>query len=164
MPNHWNIEGIPHKGWTLQEVYDARGEGQTEEEAKYETCMMCNNERIRYVHVVTHEKAEKEFKVGCICAEKMTGDYVNPKRHEKELKSRAGKRIQWLKKDWHINQNGNYYLIFEQHHLLIYRDKYTGKFKCKIGEVFGQKSFNSLEQAKNAIFTGINFLKEKDKW
>lgn len=164
MANHWNLEGIPHKGWVLQAVYDVRGGGETEEEAHYETCMMCNNERIRYVHVVTHPGVEKDFKVGCICAEKMTGDYVNPKEREKDLKSRAGKRIQWLKKEWHINQNGNYYLMFEEHYLLVYRDKQTGKFKCRIGEVFGQKAFDTLEQAKNAVFTGIDFLKERAHW
>jgi hypothetical protein len=164
MPNFWNIEGIPHKGWTLQDTYDVREDGQSEAETEYETCMMCNNERIRYVHVLTHKNVNKEFRVGRICAEKMTNDYVNPKRLEKELKSKAKKRIQWLKKDWNISQNGNYYLNYEQHHLLIYRDKKATKFKCKIGEVFGQKSFDTLEQAKSAIFTGINFLKEKEKW
>jgi hypothetical protein len=164
MPNFWNIESIPHKGWTLRDVYDVRQDGQSEDETEYETCMMCNNERIRYVHVLTHENVNEEFRVGCICAEKMTNDYVNPKRLEKELKSNARKRVQWTKKDWNISQNGNYYLNYEQHHLLIYLDKKTNKFKCKIGDVFGQKSFDTLEQAKNAIFTGINFLKEKEKW
>lgn len=164
MPNFWNIEGIPHKGWVLKEVYDVRADGRSPEETGYGTCMMCNNERIRYVHVVTHENVKEEFRVGCICAEKMTNDYVNPRRFEKELKSRAGKRIQWTKKDWNISQNGNHYLNFELHHLLIYRDKKTMKFKCKIGDVFGQKSFDTLEHAKNAIFTGIDFLKEKGKW
>ncbi|MEP7144796.1 MAG: hypothetical protein ABI707_18070 [Ferruginibacter sp.] len=164
MPNFWNIEGIPHKGWALKAVYDVREGGQSEDETAYETCMMCNNERIRYVHVLTHENVPHEFKVGCVCAEKMTNDYENPKRLENELRSNARKRIQWVKRIWNISANGNHYLNFELHHLLIYRDKKTNKFKCKIGEIFGQKSFDKLEQAKNAIFTGINYLKERQLW
>src|SRR5437868_6246740 len=82
MSNYWNIEGMPHKGWVLKDVFDVREDGQAVDETEYETCMMCNNERIRYVHVVTHPDVAEEFKVGCVCAEKMTNDYVNPKRIE----------------------------------------------------------------------------------
>lgn len=164
MTNFWNIEGTPHKGWILKEVYDVREDGQLVEETEYETCMMCNNERIRYVHILTHEIVDGEFKVGCICAEKMTNDYVNPKKLENELRKRASKRIQWTKKQWKLSQNGNYYLNIDQHHLLIYNDKKTNKYKCKIDEVFGKKSFDTLGEAKNAVFTAINIFKKNGKW
>lgn len=164
MSNRWNIPNIPHKGWILQDVIDVREDGQSVDETEYETCMMCNNERIRYVHIVSHSDVEEEFKVGCVCAEKMTNDYVTPKRLEKKLRQRTARRINWFKKPWKQTENGNHTFVFEEHRLLIFKDKKTNKFKCKIGSVWGKKSFDSIEQAKNAIYNGIDYLKEKNEW
>lgn len=164
MSNRWNIPNIPHKGWTLQDVIDVREDGQSVEETNYETCMMCNNERIRYVHIVTHPEVAEDFLVGCICAEKMTNDYVTPKRLEKKLRQRTARRANWIKKPWKRTENGNHTFIFEGHRLLIFKDKKTSKYKCKIGEVWGKKSFDTVEQAKNAVYNGIDYLKEKDEW
>jgi hypothetical protein len=164
MSNRWNTLNIPHKGWVLLDVIDIREDGQSEEETDYETCMMCNNERIRYVHIVMHSEVKEEFKVGCVCAEKMTNDYLTPKKLEKKLKQRTAKRINWVKKIWKSTENGNYTLNYQEHRLLIFKDQKTKKYKCKIGEVWGKKSFDNMEQAKNAVYNGIDYLKEKDKW
>lgn len=164
MSNRWNIPNIPHKGWILQDVIDVREDGQTVDETEYETCMMCNNERIRYVHIVSHSEVVELFKVGCICAEKMTNDYVTPKRLEKKLRRRTARRINWIKKPWNKTENGNLTMVFEDHHLLIFKDKKTTKYKCKIGDVWGKKTFLTIEQAKNAVYNGIDYLKEKNKW
>jgi len=164
MSNHWKQYGVPHKGWTLKNVIDVREDGQSEEDTSYESCMMCGNERIRYVHIVTHDEVAEEYRVGCVCAEKMTNDYVNPKRLEKELRNRASRRKTWQNREWKISKNGNRYLDFEQHHLLIYKDKNSGKYKVKIGEKFGKKTFETLPDAKDAVFNGIAYLKEKDQW
>jgi hypothetical protein len=37
MSNYWNIPGVPHKGWTLEYVYDIRDGGQSIDETEYET-------------------------------------------------------------------------------------------------------------------------------
>lgn len=160
----WNIPNIPHKGWTIVDVIDIREDGQTKDEADYKTCMMCNKERVRYVHIVSHPEVVGDFEVGCICAEKMTGDYLTPKRLEKKLKQRTAKRINWVKKFWKQTKNGNHTLIFEKHRLLIFYDSRTKKIKCKIGDIWGKKTFETIEQAKHAIFNGIDYLKEKGKW
>ena len=164
MSNNWNKSGIPHKGWKLIDVYDVRDDGQSVEETSYETCMMCNNERIRFVHIVIHEEIEEEFTVGCICAEKMTGDYLNPKLLENELKSKSNKRANWTKRKWKTTENGNFKLTFEGHSLLIFYDKRTGKYKCKIDEQFGKKTFDTIAQAKMAVLKGIEYYKSKDEW
>lgn len=106
MANLWKIEDIPHKGWELEDVIDIKNDGQSE----YETCMMCRNEKIRYVHVVSHPDVEGSFRVGCVCAEKMKNDYVNPKLREKQLRNKANRRRSWIDKSWNISKNGNYYL------------------------------------------------------
>ena len=164
MSNHWKQQGIPHKGWQLQDVIDVREDGQTEWETNYETCMMCGNEKIRYVHVVYHREINEEYRVGCVCAEKMTNDYVNPKLREKELRNRTNRRINWTKKPWKVNKNGNFYLKYEEHLLLIYRDKKTQKYKAKIGETFGTKSFDTVDRAKVAVFNGIEYFRTRGEW
>jgi hypothetical protein len=100
----------------LVDVIDVREDGQPEWETDYETCMMCGNEKIRYVHIVEHTEVGEEFRVGCTCAEKMTNDYLNPERRERELRNRANRRISWTKKDWKRSKNSNYFLNIEERH------------------------------------------------
>lgn len=158
MANHWKQQGIPHKGWTLVNVIDVREDGQAEWETDYETCMMCGNEKIRYVHIVAHSEVAEEFRVGCTCAEKMTNDYLNPAKREKELKNKANRRINWTKREWKRSKSGNHFLNINGTHILIYKDNRSNKFKVKVGATFGKKSFDSLQAAKIAAFNGLEYL------
>jgi len=162
--NYWKQQGIPHRGWALIDVIDVREDGQEEWETDYETCMMCGNEKIRYVHIVEHPDITEEFRVGCTCAEKMTNDYVNPEKREKGLRNRATRRVNWTRKQWKISRNGNYYLNVDDRHLLIYRDEKTKKYRVKIKDTFEKKAFDTLEEAKIAVFNGMEYLKEHNKW
>ena len=164
MANYWKQPGIPRKGWTLLDVIDIREDDQSENDTDYETCMMCGNEKIRYVHVVEHSEVSSEFRVGCSCAGKMTEDYVNPARREKEIRNRSSRLLNWTKKQWKKSKNGTYYLEVEERLLLIFQDKKTSKYKVKIGDKFGKKAFDKIEKAKVAVFKGIEFLKEKGRW
>lgn len=161
MANYWKQQGIPHKGWVLVDVIDVREDGQSQWETEYETCMMCGNEKIRYVHIVQHKDIVEEFRVGCTCAEKMTNDYLNPERKERALRNKANRRINWIKKHWRRTKTGNYYLRVDGYFLLIYIDKKTDRYKVKIDKVFGHKLFDNLEKAKIAAFNGMEYLKEK---
>lgn len=164
MNNRWNLPNIPHKEWTLENVIDIKEDNQGIDDIKYETCMMCNKERIRFIHILKHKKIEEEFRVGCICAEKMTNDTVTPKKLETKLKLRASRLVNWHKKIRKVTKNQNWTLKFQWYRLLIFRDKETDKFKCKIGEKWWKKLFDSLEQAKIWTFNWIEYLKEKGKW
>ncbi len=164
MSNLWKTEGVPHKGWTLEYVYDVREDGRSVDETEYETCMMCNNERIRYVHVVSHPEVDSELRVGCTCAERLTEDYVNPRQRERELRNKASRRENWRSREWKVNAKGNYYLKIDDHFLLIYRDKTTLKYKCKIDEYWGKKVYGILDDAKNAAFDGVEYFKDKGEW
>lgn len=161
---HWNSKDVPHKGWILIDVIDIREDGQPIDETEYEKCMMCGNEKIRYVHIVQHKDIEEEYRVGCICAEKMTEDYVNPREREKELKRKSNERITWIKKKWKISKSGNHYLNIDGHNLVVFDDAITGKYKCKINEAFGTKTYNDLSAAKIGLFNKIEDLKQKGKW
>lgn len=164
MSTGWKTLGLPHKGWSLETVIDIREDGRSVEETEYESCMMCNNERIRYVHIVTHPDIEIEYRVGCICAGKMIEDYAKPRELQNKLEKKANSRKSWIKKEWHTLITGNQIYTFEGHRLLIFKDAKTKRYKCQIGKVWGNKTFDNVEQAKSAIFTGIEFLKQKGKW
>jgi hypothetical protein len=65
-----------HKGWTWQDVEDLGGlDGE---------CEACGTEH-RYSHYLTHPE-HPSISVGCVCAGKLTEDYVNPAAREKELR------------------------------------------------------------------------------
>jgi hypothetical protein len=161
MGNNWSNLGIPQKGWELVDVYDVREDGQSVQDTDYETCMMCNNERIRYVHVLVHKDIKDKFKVGCICAEKMTDDPVTPKLLEERLRQSANRKINYAKRKWKVTQTGNYKLKFEGHFLLIFYDNKTAKYKGKIDSKFGRKSFETIIEAKMALLKGIDYYKLK---
>ena len=164
MANLWKQSGIPHRGWSLLDVIDVREDGQREDETDYETCMMCGNEKIRYVHIVEHTEIDEEFRVGCMCAEKMTNDYVNPAKREKDLRNKASRRKNWSRKNWQLSKKGNLYLKIEGHLLVIFTDKKKGKFKVMIDETTGVKSFDTIDQAKIAAFNGVEYFKESGDW
>ena len=88
----WDNPGIPHKGWTLIGYEDIREDALDDEDFEYETCEMCHNERIRYVHILTHPDYNGEIRVGCDCACKMTDDYVSHPEHERQMRNRAARR------------------------------------------------------------------------
>ena len=103
---HWNQEGIPHKGWQCVDVIDLRGDGESAEDTEYAVCQMCGNEKIRYVHIMEHPDLDENFDVGCVCAEKMSGDYEGPQRREAKLRNRAARRTRWLQRKWRVSAMG----------------------------------------------------------
>lgn len=100
---------VPHKGWSLAGVLDLQlDEGRAFGE--YEQCEFCGQEQIRYVHTLAHDEYPDSIRVGCICAERLTEDYVNPKRREGELRNRAARREKWVKREWKASVKGNRFL------------------------------------------------------
>ena len=77
--NRWDQPGVPHKGWHCVDVVDLRADGESADETDYATCQMCGNEMIRYIHIMEHPDLDESFDVGCVCDEKMSGDYEGPK-------------------------------------------------------------------------------------
>jgi hypothetical protein len=49
----------------------------------------------------------------------------------------------------------------KKHHILIYKVKRSGKFRCKIGDYFEKKQFDTLQLANIAVFYGIEYFKKK---
>ena len=164
MANYWKQTDIPHRGWNLIYVIDIRDNGQHVNETEYENCMMCGKEKIRYVHIVGHSEINMKLRVGCVCVEKMINDYLNPSFRERALRNRANRRRNWTNRKWKISAKGNPYLKIESHIIVIFRDKFSEKYKVKIDETIGDKFFDNIEKAKTASFYGIEYYKEHGKW
>lgn len=149
----WDIPGVPHKGWRCIDVYDLREDGSTPEETSYATCEMCGNERIRYVHVLEHDDYHATIEVGCVCAEKLTDDYVSPRAREKRLKSKSARKAKWLQRRWRTSSKGNPYLSVEGHNLGVCPDRSKHSYwKYWVDGQFSRDSYPTIQQAKLELF------------
>lgn len=147
----WDQSGIPHKGWICVDVIDRRLDGGPVDDADYATCQMCGNEKIRYVHVMEHPGVEDRLDVGCVCAEKMTEDYVGPKKRETRLRNRAARRSRWLQRRWRVSAKGNSFLNLQGHNLVAYPTK-TRRWGYRMDDHFGSRTYATEAQAKLALF------------
>ena len=121
----WNRDGVPHKGWKCIDVYDLAEETGDEGYIQYEQCEMCGNEKIRFVHVMHHAEYPQDLHVGCICAEKMSGDYENPRKHEIALKNKYLRRKNFNRIEWRFNpQKSTYSKKYKGEFITILKSKY----------------------------------------
>ena len=109
----WDQAGIPHKGWILEGVEDIKDHFKDGKDVEYETCEMCQNERIRYVHILSHPNYDGILRVGCDCACRMTEDYETPYEYERRAKNRSNRRKNFVKQEWRLNPKGNYVLRYK---------------------------------------------------
>jgi len=80
----WERAGVPHRGWTCVNVEDL--------DEQCFTCEMCKSALVRYLHTMEHPEYSGQLRVGCVCAENMSGDYVGPRLREGELRNAANRR------------------------------------------------------------------------
>lgn len=142
--------GVPHKGWTLSDVVDLQfDEGRSLGE--YDECEFCGQEQIRYVHMLTHSDYVGEMRVGCVCAEHLTADYVNPKRREGELRNRAARREKWTHRAWKLSAKGNPYLkTRDGHHIVVFPA--ASGYMLRIDHLKGRKIYPTIAAAQLAGF------------
>ena len=157
--NKWDQKNIPHKGWSCQGVEDLGEEVFEGEEIEYESCEMCGQEKIRFVHIMEHNKYPDILRVGCICAEKMSNDYLYPKQRERKLKNRASRRKKWLTRKWRTSDKGNDYLNIKEHNIGVYKNKY-GKWGWWIDKEFSKQSYKNKNKAKLALFDYFSQMKQ----
>ena len=120
----WNKKNIPHKGWEWCDVIDLK-ECATDSEIEYEQCEMCDNERIRFVHIMKHPEYYRILRVGCVCAEKMSGNYENPQKKENELRNKAKRRYNFNRVQWNFNEKKkSFYKKYKGQIITIVQSKY----------------------------------------
>lgn len=158
---HWNQAGIPHKGWQCVDVIDLRGDGESAEDTEYAVCQMCGNEKIRFVHVMEHADHDDALRVGCVCAEKMSDDYLGPKRRESRLRNRAVRRKKWLTRTWRTSSKGNPFLNIQGHNVGVHINKFK-RWGYRIEGRFSAETYPTMEEAKLALFDEFWQLTQED--
>lgn len=164
----WDKPGVPRKDWRCVNVIDLRADGGSPDETDYATCEMCGNEKIRYVHIMEHDEYDEELQVGCVCAEKMSGDYVNPKKRQSELQNRAARRTKrkasWAKCAWKRSSKGNLWVKIDGHNITVFASPYKeGKWVFSIDRAYSQPIYNSEAEAQLATFDEFWKLVEGNK-
>lgn len=156
MSHLWNQPGVPQKDWRCVDVVDLRADGESRDETDYETCEMCGNEKIRYVHIMEHDEYD-QLQVGCVCAEKMSGDYVNPKKRQNDLQNLAKRRAKckadWSKREWKRSSKGNLWTKVNGVTITIFLSQYKqGKWVLVIDRAYSQATYDSEVEAQLASF------------
>lgn len=156
----WDQKDIPHKGWTCQNVEDIC-DGSEFDSCELESCEMCGTS-IRYIHIMEHNSHPNILRVGCICAEKMSDDYIQPRKREKNLKNKALRRNKWLNRRWRTSQKGNQYLNLKGNNIGV-RKKRNGKWGWWINSTFSRRSYDSENKAKMELFDYFTTYIESQK-
>jgi len=155
---HWDRKNVPQKGWECIDFYDLCADANE----VYATCEMCGQERIRYVHVMRHPDFYDDLLVGCVCAGKMSDDYVNPEKREKILSNRSKRRKSWLSRTWRVSAKGNDFLNVKGHNVTIFPAKHRlGHWCFKIDDDFNQNTYEDKNRAKLAAFDLLQKYNEK---
>lgn len=139
----WNKKSIPHKGWINQGCEDL-------EEATHK-CEMCDKEEIRYVHTMYHPEAPKYFKVGCVCAEKLTNDYDTPKQQLKEMMKQTNWiNHNWKKLDLHEYESKNFNSVFGRVTVGVF--KVDNHYQFHIDNIICTDHYTTKNEAKRFVY------------
>lgn len=144
---------VPHKGWKYDKIIDLfYDEGR--EYGNYENCEWCGHEQIRYVHILYHTDYKCRIKVGCVCAEHLSSDYINPKKREKYLRNRAIRRSRFVENRWLISKKGNFFRSYHGYNVVIFLSS-DNEYKIKIDNKYGKLKYRTVLDAKNKVFDVI---------
>lgn len=159
----WSQPNVPHRGWTCVNIDDL-GEPS-------KTCEMCENIEIRYVHYMEHPDYPEILGVGCVCAEHMENDYVNPRIREKRLRSVASRRLSWKKRKWKKSVDGVVYVNVDGFTIYVIKESnecamcwsinVTHRLRGKT--IFGRKLFKSEDEAKVFAFEALIWARDNQK-
>lgn len=156
----WSQSGVPRKDWSCTGIEDLG--------APDSVCEMCETRSIRYVHYMDHADYPDSLGVGCVCAEHMEDDYVNPRLREKSLKTKIRRRKNWLEREWNVSAKGNLYINTEGFNLTIFQQSdrkgnYWGlrvTHRASGATRFGHRRYPLMEDAKRAALDALLWAKD----
>lgn len=156
----WRQPEVPHKGWRCIHVTDLGD--------VLAICEMCEVREIRFVHYMEHPQyPDSPLHCGCICAEYMEGDYVEPKRREMRLRAASRRQKGWLRRHWNLSAKDNPYLRTNGYVITIFPQ--SGHWSSSITDTrndktyFSRRPYDSEDAAKLGALNGMIFLEEKRK-
>jgi hypothetical protein len=129
---------------------------------------MCESVEIRYVHFMEHPDYPDTLGVGCICAENMENDYINPRLRERHLKSNIRRRESWSRREWKISAKGNLYINTQGFNLTVFplTDDKGRSWGLRVTyresgmSQMGRRRYPSEEAAKKAALDALLWAKE----
>lgn len=153
MTGLYSEPNFPHKGWREVDCEDL-GKGNSE------ICEACEQQDIRFVHILEHDDYSGQIRVGCICAENLTEDYAS-KEHEKNAKKR---RTFINSPRWKKSRNGNDTIKYEGYRITVFQKESWNFSIANIREngkpVFGQKQgYSTSEEAKKEAYKKLQLIK-----
>ncbi len=169
----WSQPGVAHHGWTCIGMEDLGSPSAT--------CEMCESVTIRYVHTMQHPEYPYPLGVGCVCAENMEEDYVNPRLREKTLKTTARKtrererkereRLHWEEferqrkeepLEWRTSSKGNPYANIGFYNVAVFPTAERWSLRVALADkaIFFDSAFATKEDAKKAAKSAVALAKE----
>lgn len=112
--NDWNA---PLEDWYCVNVIDMEHDGNQ--------CELCDCKRVRFIHVMEHERYFEPLYVGCICAGIMEGDILAAKERDNKMKNRAKRRRNFPNRKWKKTRHGGYCLTYKGKSVYINRSRYN---------------------------------------
>jgi hypothetical protein len=120
----WGVAGVPHKGWEWVDVHDLGDERGT--------CEMCEEQEIRFEHVMCHPDYPHDLRCGCVCAGHMSGNLAGARRREREAKSEARRRAKFPdRRGWRCSDSGNEVIRVAGHLVVVFDRGDRFKFMVK---------------------------------
>jgi hypothetical protein len=154
----WKTPGFPHRGWDCVDVIDLNPDNLPSECVDYESCEACGHYPVRFVHCLVHDEWVDEARVGCVCAERLTGDYVNPKRHEAELRRRSTARARWASRRWRHSARGNAWVKVRGHHVVVFPSLASEGWTFAVDGVVSRRTFPDERAACLASYDGYEYM------
>lgn len=146
-----NTPGCPRVNWTWLRCTDLK-EDEGLEFDEYEDCEYCGQEKIRFVHELTHADWNRVIKVGQICAARMTT--VSPAELQKAeaiLRNRSQRRQRFPSlKSWRYSAKGNRHIDYLGEHVIVMKRR--GGYCLKIGQQFGELVYRTEREAMLKAF------------
>lgn len=117
------------------------------------TCQHCPKTGIRFEHEIKHKILGELLRVGCVCAERLTGDPQGPKLHEKALKGRL-RRLKVFLAHWRVSAKGNPFRKWDGVAIVLHRSGEKWTFSWDAGEGWKRdpRWFSSELEAQQAAF------------
>jgi len=131
--------------WLLKGCYD-NGLGSF-------TCQHCPKTGIRFEHELQHKSTGELIRVGCVCAERLTGDFRGPKANEVALKGRL-RKLRVFIEHWRLSAKGNPFRKWDGIAIVLHRSGERWAFSWNEGRGWqrDQRWLKSELEAKKAAF------------
>lgn len=131
-----HTEGVAETGWRCVGISDLGRPSAV--------CGLCQKQTVRYLHHMAHLDGRR-MSVGCVCAGKLEGNTEKAKERETDFKNKLARQENFVKKKLSTSRNGNSYLKYNGHILVVLQDKYQHDlWRYVIDGIFSQYAYSSI--------------------